>query len=115
VLSRLPETKRAFTKADGAFYSPGDRFHQPELAATPRQVAERGAGVMCTGDWARRIVDAVSRDGGKITLRDLETYRVAWEAPIETTFGGPGSSRPGPRPRVESTRSRRSTCWSSPA
>ena len=86
VLSRLPETKRVFTRADGEFYRSGDRFRQPQLAATLRLVSERGAGVMYTGDWAREFVDAVRREGGKINLRDLETYRVIWETPIETTF-----------------------------
>jgi gamma-glutamyltranspeptidase / glutathione hydrolase len=106
VLSRLPETKRTFTRGDGAFHGRGDRFRQPALAATLRQVAERGAGVMYTGDWAHRFVDAVRRDGGKITLRDLETYRVTWEAPIETTYRGarvvvPGSSSLGGVDTVE--------------
>jgi gamma-glutamyltranspeptidase/glutathione hydrolase len=76
------------------------------LAATLRQVAERGASVMYTGDWARRFVDAVRRDGGKITLRDLEAYRVTWQEPIETTYRGarvvvPGSSSLGGVDTVE--------------
>ena len=86
VLSRLPETRRVFTKQDGAFYARGDRFRQPELAATLRQVATHGAVYLYTGDWARRFVDAVRRDGGRITLRDLESYRVTWEEPLETTY-----------------------------
>src|SRR5262249_44488440 len=95
VLGRLPETKRVFTRGDGAFYGRGDRFRQQELTATLRRVAERGAGVMYTGDWARRFVDAVGREGGEITPRDLETYRVTWEAPIETTFRGARVVAPG--------------------
>ena len=107
VLGRLPETKRVFTRADGAFYGLGDRFRQPELAATLRRVAEQGAGVMYTGDWAHHFVDAVRRDGGKITLRDLESYRATWEAPIETTYRGarvvvPGYSSQGGVDTVES-------------
>jgi gamma-glutamyltranspeptidase/glutathione hydrolase len=86
VLSRLPETRRVFTKQDGTFYARGDRFRQPELAATLRQVAAHGAGYLYTGDWARLFVDAVRRDGGRITLRDLESYRVTWEEPLETTY-----------------------------
>jgi gamma-glutamyltranspeptidase/glutathione hydrolase len=43
---------------------------------------------MYTGDWAHHFVDAVRREGGKITLRDLESYRATWEAPIETTYRG---------------------------
>ena len=107
VLARLPETKRLFTKEDGAFYARGDRFRQPELAATLRRVADQSASVMYTGDWAHHFVDAVRRDGGKITLRDLESYRVTWEAPIETTYRGarvvvPGYSSLGGVDTVES-------------
>jgi gamma-glutamyltranspeptidase/glutathione hydrolase len=86
VLGRLPETKRVFTKADGSFYADGDLFRQPELAQTLRRVARDGTGVMYTGDWARRFVDAVQRDGGKVTLDDLQAYRAVWEKPVRTTF-----------------------------
>jgi gamma-glutamyltranspeptidase/glutathione hydrolase len=85
-LSRLPETKRVFTRKEGGFYAEGDLFRQPELAETLGQVAARGSAYMYTGDWARRFVDAVRRDGGRITPRDLETYRVVWEPPLETTY-----------------------------
>jgi gamma-glutamyltranspeptidase / glutathione hydrolase len=131
VLGRLPETKRVFTRVDGKFYGRGDRFRQPELAATLRQVAEQGAAFMYTGDWARRFVDAVRREGGKLTPRDLETYRAVWEAPIEATLRGariiaPGfSSRGGVdaveainlleladlRPHGPPSRSPESLCW----
>ena len=39
VLSRLPETKKIFTRHDGKFYVEGDLFRQPELAATLKKVA----------------------------------------------------------------------------
>jgi gamma-glutamyltranspeptidase / glutathione hydrolase len=86
VLARLPETKRVFTKADGSFYADGDLFRQPDLAQTLRRVARDGAGVMYTGDWAKRFVEAVQRDGGKVTLEDLQAYRAVWEKPLRTTF-----------------------------
>jgi gamma-glutamyltranspeptidase/glutathione hydrolase len=95
VLGRLSETKRIFTRKDGAFYKQGDRLRQPELAATLRHVADKGAGVMYTGDWARRFVEAVRREGGKLTMSDLESYRVTWEAPIETTYRGARVVVPG--------------------
>lgn len=106
VLGRLPETKRVFTKGDGTFYARGDRFRQPELAATLRRVAERGEQEMYTGDWAHHFVDLVRREGGKITLGDLESYKVTWEAPIETTYRdvrvfAPGSSSQGGVDTVE--------------
>jgi len=88
VLSRLPETKAIFTRPDGAFYQQGDLFKQPVLAATLRKVAERGAAYMYTGDWGRRLVEAVRADGGKMTMADLENYRAIWRTPVHTTYNG---------------------------
>jgi gamma-glutamyltranspeptidase/glutathione hydrolase len=41
---------------------------------------------MSTGEWAKHFVEAVRRDGGKITLQDLGAYRAVWEEPLQTTF-----------------------------
>jgi gamma-glutamyltranspeptidase/glutathione hydrolase len=82
VLSRLPDTKRLFTKSDGSFYREGDHFRQPDLARTLSQVAEKGAAHMYTGEWAEQFVAAVQKEGGKITLDDLKAYRPTWEDPL---------------------------------
>lgn len=95
VLSRLPETRRIFTKADGKFYQRGDRFRQPELAATLRSFATEGAAFFYSGDWSRRFVTAVRNDGGVLTARDLEAYKVVWEEPLETTYGDARIHAPG--------------------
>src|SRR5206468_3481693 len=34
----------------------------------------------------KRFVEAVQRDGGKISLQDMEAYRAVWEEPLRTTF-----------------------------
>jgi gamma-glutamyltranspeptidase/glutathione hydrolase len=95
VLSRLPETKAVFTKGNGQFYERGDRFRQPELARTLREVAAHGAAFVYHGAWAQRFVAAVRRDGGLLTARDLESYRVIWEQPLETTYRGARVCAPG--------------------
>jgi gamma-glutamyltranspeptidase / glutathione hydrolase len=99
VLSRLPETRRIFTTADGKFYQRGDRFRQPELAATLRAFATQGASHFYTGDWSRRLVAAVRKDGGMLTARDLDAYKVLWEEPLETTYGDARIHAPGPSSR----------------
>jgi gamma-glutamyltranspeptidase/glutathione hydrolase len=96
VLSRLPETRRVFTKENGKLYERGDRFRQPELAATLRAVAARGTQSMYSGDWAEKFVSAVRQDGGLLMLRDLESYKVLWEDPLETTYGNTRIHAPGP-------------------
>jgi gamma-glutamyltranspeptidase/glutathione hydrolase len=95
VLARLPETKAIFTKPDGSWVSGGDVFKQPELAVTLRRVADRGAAEMYTGEWGRKFVDAVRRDGGKMTLDDLKKYEVIWSDPLEIAYGAYKIYAPG--------------------
>jgi gamma-glutamyltranspeptidase/glutathione hydrolase len=91
ILGILPETRNIFLKRKyGLFrnYEPGDTFTQPELAHTLRQVASLGAGYMYTGDWGRKFVDIVRREGGRMTLQDMEAYEAVWADPAQTTFNG---------------------------
>jgi gamma-glutamyltranspeptidase/glutathione hydrolase len=86
VLSRYPETKKIFTRPDGKFLVKGDLFRQPELAETLRKVAGQGAAYIYTGDWGRKFVAVIQREGGKITLEDMKRYRAIWEEPLRTTY-----------------------------
>ncbi len=86
VLSRLPETKRIFTREDGEFYQTGDTFRQPALAESLKKIAEQGAGYMYAGPWAEKLVAAVQADGGKMNLQDLDDYEVIWSDPIHSTY-----------------------------
>lgn len=89
VLARLPETKSIFTKPDGSAYAPGELFKQPALAETLRRAAQDGVrNYMYLGEWARRLVEAVRRDGGFMTLRDLADYQVLWSEPAHGTYKG---------------------------
>ncbi len=91
VLGVLKETRNVFLKRRyGLFrsYQAGDLFKQPELAQTLRQVASQGAEYMYSGDWSRRFVDIVRREGGNITLQDMEEYEPVWGDPLHTTFHG---------------------------
>ena len=75
VLTRLPETKRVFTKETGELYKAGDLFKQPQLAETLRKVAALGADYIYQGEWAKKFVAAVQSEGGRMTLADLKAYR----------------------------------------
>ena len=87
VLSRLPETKAVFTKADGTFYRAGDLLKQTALADTLRAVAEQGADYIYRGPWAAKFVAAVQSEGGKVTLEDMARYEVIWQEPLKYDFG----------------------------
>ncbi|MGH9854151.1 MAG: gamma-glutamyltransferase [Blastocatellia bacterium] len=86
VLSRLPETKRVFTKQDGEFYKAGDLFKQPQLAETLRKIAAQGTDYIYQGEWAKKFVAALQSEGGKMTLADLKAYRPTWSEPLQTSY-----------------------------
>jgi gamma-glutamyltranspeptidase/glutathione hydrolase len=88
VLMRLPETRRIFRKKNGIQYKAGDIFIQTELAETLRRVATQGAAYMYSGEWARKFVEIVQREGGKITLNDLNDYQIIWADPLQATYNG---------------------------
>jgi gamma-glutamyltranspeptidase / glutathione hydrolase len=88
VLTRLPETKRVFTKENGELYGTGDLFKQPQLAETLRKVAAQGVDYLYQGEWAKRFVAAVRSEGGKMTLADLKAYRPIWAEPLQTDYHG---------------------------
>jgi gamma-glutamyltranspeptidase/glutathione hydrolase len=86
-LKRLPETRALFTKKGGTLYAKGEIFRQTALAGTLRAVAAKGADHMYKGAWARKLVDAVRADGGKMTLEDLAAYEVIWDEPLVGRIG----------------------------
>ncbi len=88
VLSRRPDTRAVFTRADGAWYRAGDLFRQPELARTLKNVASKGADYMYTGEWGQKLVEAVQSEGGKMTMEDLRRYEPLWSEPLRSTYRG---------------------------
>jgi gamma-glutamyltranspeptidase/glutathione hydrolase len=86
VIARFPETKKIFTKENGELYKEGDLLKQPQAAETLRRVAKEGADYMYRGEWAKKFVQAVRRQGGKMTLKDLEDYKVIWSEPAHTQY-----------------------------
>jgi gamma-glutamyltranspeptidase/glutathione hydrolase len=88
VLSRLPETRRIFEKADGSSYRPGDTFIQPVLAQTLKAVSRQGADYFYRGEWADKFVEIVRREGGRMIKRDLEEYSPVWSEAAHTSYYG---------------------------
>lgn len=86
-LRRLPETRATLIKPDGTGYVAGDLFKQPALAATLERIATEGATYMYNGEWAKKAVAAVQKDGGKMTLEDLANYEVIWSEPARAQYG----------------------------
>ncbi len=66
----------------------GERLKQPELAATLRRIAERGADGFYRGETARFIAEEMKRSGGLISLDDLARYEAKERRPIEGSYRG---------------------------
>jgi gamma-glutamyltranspeptidase/glutathione hydrolase len=95
-IARFPGTKKILFKENGELYKKGDLLKQPQVAETLRQVAKQGADYMYRGEWAKKFVRAVRGLGGKMTLKDLEDYRVIWSEPYHTTYREYDIYAPGP-------------------
>ena len=102
VLSRLPETKAVFTRADGSPYQAGDMFTQPALARTLRMVADQGTDYMYTGPWAEKLVKLVGDIGGRMTGEDLANYEVIWSEPARGATTATTCTRTAARRRAAS-------------
>ena len=99
-VGRTPEGKAFLDQAGGTGPFSNQRFVQPGVANLLRAIARRGAQVMYTGQWGREYVAAVQREGGKVTMEDLQHYEPVWEEPVSTEFAGhtifgPGQSSRG--------------------
>lgn len=86
-LSRFPETLEKFTR-NGRNYEEREVWKQPALAHTLRLIEDHGNAGFYTGETARRIADAMERDGGLITLTDLASYRSIVRKPLRGSYRG---------------------------
>jgi len=68
----------------------GQRFRQPQLAATLQRIADDGAAEFYSGKTADLIVAQMSRGPvkGLITRADLDGYKAVWREPIEGQWEG---------------------------
>jgi gamma-glutamyltranspeptidase/glutathione hydrolase len=87
-IGRLPEVRAIFTDENGEWLKAGDTLRQTALVSTLRKVAEEGADYMYTGDWAKKFVETVQREGGKLSMQDLARYEVLWDEPVNTRYRG---------------------------
>jgi gamma-glutamyltranspeptidase/glutathione hydrolase len=73
-LEKFPVSRRIFLN-DGKMWKAGDTLKQPELAATLKRIAQKGAEEFYTGETAHAIVADMAKSGGLITLEDLAAYK----------------------------------------
>lgn len=82
-----PSSMAIFSK-DGEAYQAGERWVQPELAATLRLISAQGQDGFYRGPTAERLVASMQADDGLITHEDLLAYEPVWREPVHGTYRG---------------------------
>ena len=85
-LEPWPESRRIFLR-DGRIYTMGERFKQPELAATLARIQSNPRDFY-NGVTARRIVADMRAHGGLITMKDLQEYEPVVRKPLRGSYRG---------------------------
>ena len=85
-LARFPDSRRIFQR-NGNFLKPGDRFTQPQLAATLKRIAADPVSFY-KGPMAAELVASIQKGGGLITTADLAAYRVKNREPLTGSYRG---------------------------
>ncbi len=86
-LRRFPSTSAVFLPG-GQPPRVGDRWAQPDLAATLRRVVREGHDGFYRGRTAELVAAEMRRGGGIITAEDLARYRAVWRDPVSFTYRG---------------------------
>jgi gamma-glutamyltranspeptidase/glutathione hydrolase len=73
---------------NGTYPKVGEVFRNPELAATLRLIAAKGADAFYRGPIADAIVKLSDENNGFMTKEDLADYKPEWVDPISTTYHG---------------------------
>jgi gamma-glutamyltranspeptidase / glutathione hydrolase len=84
-LAKYPDSNRIFLN-DGKYFQEGQRFTQPELAATLARIEKSGAQEFYTGKTAQMIADDMKANNGLITLDDLKNYKAKERTPLRGTY-----------------------------
>jgi len=85
-LAGHPSSARIFLRADGGVKQAGDHIALGDLAATLEAIAAEGAAGFYEGPTAEKIVAAVQKAGGRMTMADLAAYRAVERQPVSGTY-----------------------------
>lgn len=88
IYAHTPAAQQLFASArePGALLRSGDRFRPAAFADLLEALVHEGDDLFYRGEVAAQI-DAQARDGGSLTRRDLETYRVERRQPLVIAHG----------------------------
>ena len=86
-LAAQPNVASVFLK-DGQPYQVGEQLVQTQLAATLKQISDRGPDAFYKGAIADAIVSASEANGGILTKQDLASYNVEELSPVRCSYRG---------------------------
>ncbi|MFI5311134.1 MAG: gamma-glutamyltransferase [Gemmatimonadales bacterium] len=66
----------------------GQIFRNPDLAASLKRIAQKGAAGYYTGPTADAILGEIKAQGGTMTAADLTEFKPEWVTPLSTTYRG---------------------------
>ena len=87
-LSSDPAASKVFFKKDGSLYKAGELLIQNDLASTLRLISKQGPDAFYRGEIANLIVKEMKRNGGLITLEDLDNYNIVERDPLIGSYKG---------------------------
>ena len=88
IVTKFPATRAIYCRPDGHHLEVGDILRNPDMAATLRRIADRGAEDFYHGDIARRIDSDMRANGGLISLDDLADCAPETNPPLWGTYRG---------------------------
>jgi gamma-glutamyltranspeptidase / glutathione hydrolase len=83
-----PTVAAIFLQPNGQPFPAGTRLKQPDLAQTLRLIAKDGDTAFYQGAIAQAVAKASQAQGGILSLKDFETYRVRESAPLRCRYRG---------------------------
>nr|CDQ36609.1 Gamma-glutamyltranspeptidase precursor [Virgibacillus halodenitrificans] len=87
-LKQWDSTREVFYKPDGSLYRAGERFRQPDLAATLKRIAAHGPREFYEGKTAELIAQEMAKHDGLMTAEDLAAYQPTLRDPVHGTYRG---------------------------
>lgn len=87
-LLRSEGMRDTYFNADGTPKQMGDRVVRPQLAATLREIADKGPDAFYTGRIADALIAAINAHHGNVSHVDFAEYRVRESEPIESEYRG---------------------------